>query len=391
MGRSVRIAGLVRTASLVHRQLAGPLSPTGKDRLRLTVTTTLKSVDEILARHRGRPSLLPPPSRRAYDFLRALQWDQLPTATAHGATAAFEVATTFTYPGLTQRLNALLDALFAVNADAEIASVQQAIALSSRKLEFQIARRRLSPERLSRATRQFRGWLAYLAKDDHVARYVRAAHLLAPLLRALPSRFHRPISVHFRPMNNCLFKLAPDPRRGGSLLQLPTPMIGFDSQDFGVLLEQLAEGTKKRELYELMAAEPYQAVQDEIFELEGIPDESRGAFHDLAESFDRVNDAFFGGQMGRPHLMWSKVLTGRKFGHYVFLRDTVLVSRTLDQPSVPQLLVDYVVYHELLHKLHGLDWSSGCAHAHTPAFNADERKFPQRAEAEAWLTKLATD
>ena len=58
----------------------------------------------------------------------------------------------------------------------------------------------------------------------------------------------------------------------------------------------------------------------------------------------------------RPGLVWSRQLTGRKFGHYDFIQDTVMLSRTLDHHDVPALLVDYIMYHELLHKKHGIRW-----------------------------------
>jgi hypothetical protein len=67
----------------------------------------------------------------------------------------------------------------------------------------------------------------------------------------------------------------------------------------------------------------------------------------------------------------------------------VMLSRTLDSASVPAFVADFVMYHELLHKQHGLRWSNGRRYAHTPEFYADERKYKQRAEAEAELDKLA--
>jgi hypothetical protein len=39
-----------------------------------------------------------------------------------------------------------------------------------------------------------------------------------------------------------------------------------------------------------------------------------------------------------------------KMGHYDFIRDTVMLSVTLDAPDVLDYVVDYVMYYELLHK-----------------------------------------
>jgi hypothetical protein len=132
-----------------------------------------------------------------------------------------------------------------------------------------------------------------------------------------------------------------------------------------------------------------QTIAAELEALGGIVEQTRGAFHDLSESFDRVNACYFAGSMPRPRLTWSRSFTGRKFGHYEWIGDTIMLSRTMDSAGVPAFVVDFVMYHELLHKRHGLRWSNGRRYAHTPEFYADERKFERHADAEAELDKLA--
>ena len=85
----------------------------------------------------------------------------------------------------------------------------------------------------------------------------------------------------------------------------------------------------------------------------------QGAVHDLAASFQRVNQQYFASGIARPNLEWSRAFTGRIFGHYDFLHDRLMVSRTLDQAAVPAFVVDFIVYHELLHKRHGVRWGGG--------------------------------
>jgi hypothetical protein len=137
-----------------------------------------------------------------------------------------------------------------------------------------------------------------------------------------------------------------------------------------------------------MTSEGYQSLRAELESLGGIVETARGAFHDLAASFDRVNAAYFGGKMPRPRLIWNSTFTGRKFGHYDWIADTVMVSRSLDAPTVPEFVVDFLMYHELLHKFHGLHWVNGRGYAHTAEFQHDERKFPRYAEAEEVLNRL---
>ena len=99
--------------------------------------------------------------------------------------------------------------------------------------------------------------------------------------------------------------------------------------------------------------------------------------------------AYFGGTMGRPRLAWSRKFTGRLFGHYDRLRDTVMISCTLDRADVPASVLDFVMFHELLHKKLGLDWRGARMAVHTPAFRVEERRFADFAAAEAALKRLA--
>src|SRR5262249_55996835 len=110
-----------------------------------------------------------------------------------------------------------------------------------------------------------------------------------------------------------------------------------------------------------------------------------GRAHDRNEIFARVNAAYFGGLMPRPTLAWNRTLTARKFGHYQPGRDTVMISVTLDAPDVPDYVVDFVMYHELLHKKHGSMNVNGRRLAHSPAFRAEERRVAENPQAELMI------
>ena len=93
--------------------------------------------------------------------------------------------------------------------------------------------------------------------------------------------------------------------------------------------------------------------------------------------------------MPKPNLVWNRTLTGCKFGHYQPGTDTVMLSVSLDDPSVPASVVDYVMYHELLHKKHGITMVNGHRVLHSPSFRADERRFGDYDEAMRHLDELA--
>jgi hypothetical protein len=116
---------------------------------------------------------------------------------------------------------------------------------------------------------------------------------------------------------------------------------------------------------------------------------AEGEFYNLADSFQRVNQQYFEGNSSQPHLVWSTRLTYRKFGHYQWDIDTIMISKTLDDPSVPAFLVDYIMYHELLHKKMGLKITNRRKIAHTSAFKAVEKQFAQYEDARKELGHIS--
>ena len=116
---------------------------------------------------------------------------------------------------------------------------------------------------------------------------------------------------------------------------------------------------------------------------------AQGEFHNLEEVFKRVNQTYFDGELAQPHLTWNQQLTYRKFGHYQYSTDTLMVSRSLDLPDTPAFILEFVMYHELLHKKLGYNLVNGRRYAHTSAFKGEERQFKKYKKAKDYLEKLS--
>ena len=111
----------------------------------------------------------------------------------------------------------------------------------------------------------------------------------------------------------------------------------------------------------------------------------QGEYYNLEKIFHKINQEYFAGNMAKPRLTWNKILTNRILGHYEPLRDRIVISRTLDDCQVPPMVVELVLYHELLHKYHGIKLVNGRCLSHTPEFRRSEKKFKFYQEAQTWL------
>nr|WP_242040447.1 hypothetical protein [Anabaena subtropica] len=67
-----------------------------------------------------------------------------------------------------------------------------------------------------------------------------------------------------------------------------------------------------------------------------------------------------------------------------------MISSTLDDAKVPEFVVEFVLYHELLHKYHGTKWVQGRRMVHTQEFRTNESKFKFYNEALEWLKNLTS-
>jgi hypothetical protein len=116
---------------------------------------------------------------------------------------------------------------------------------------------------------------------------------------------------------------------------------------------------------------------------------SEGKYYNLNESFDRVNLNYFNGELKPPILSWNKKKTRLRFGHHDEAHNTIVISRTLDDGKLPRYLLDYVMYHEILHIKHGITYKNGRRSVHSKAFIADEKKFLEHEKAKTLLKKLS--
>ncbi len=104
----------------------------------------------------------------------------------------------------------------------------------------------------------------------------------------------------------------------------------------------------------------------------------------LEESFKRVNEKYFYGLIEQPNLKWSN--GSRVLGKYEYGSDTINISNILEQDFE---LVDYVMYHEILHKKHKFESKHGRTKHHTTQFRQAEKSYPDSEMLEKRLNRFS--
>lgn len=114
-----------------------------------------------------------------------------------------------------------------------------------------------------------------------------------------------------------------------------------------------------------------------------------GERFDLNEIFRKLNSHYFQNRLDQPDLSWSQRPTFRRLGHHDAAHEAIIISRSLDRRGVPEYVVEYVLYHEMLHIKHPVTFKNGRRYIHTRAFRDDEARFELYDEAENWIEKNA--
>jgi hypothetical protein len=113
-----------------------------------------------------------------------------------------------------------------------------------------------------------------------------------------------------------------------------------------------------------------------------------GRHHDLAAIYRSLNEQYFGRRVEIGKVGWGLRASWRRLGHYDPVHHTITVSPVLDSPRVPQSVVAYLVYHEMLHAVFEDTAGPGRKRHHPPEFRRAERAYPTYGSARKFLDRF---
>jgi hypothetical protein len=113
-----------------------------------------------------------------------------------------------------------------------------------------------------------------------------------------------------------------------------------------------------------------------------------GVYHDLAPMFDRLNRRYFRNVLACPRLGWSRTAWRTQLGCFDPALDQIVINRQLDRQGVPEYVVAYVLYHEMLHLKHPMKFARCRRESHSPQFRKEEKKFAYYDRAMKFLERF---
>jgi hypothetical protein len=113
-----------------------------------------------------------------------------------------------------------------------------------------------------------------------------------------------------------------------------------------------------------------------------------GAQHDLLPLFERLNHHYFEGALPRPRLGWSSRAWRSQLGCFDPALNQIVINRQLDRAGVPEYVVAYVLYHEMLHQKHPVRFARCRRESHSAEFRREEKRFADYQRAMKFLERF---
>ncbi len=123
------------------------------------------------------------------------------------------------------------------------------------------------------------------------------------------------------------------------------------------------------------------------------PPRTKGNHHDITAVLERINRDYFGGQID-VQIGWGRAparkrnrrrkTMSRALATYCYDDRTIRISPVLDAPDIPAYMLEWVVYHEVLHHVLPIEVHGRQRRYHTQQFKAYERAFRHYEQAKEW-------
>jgi len=115
-----------------------------------------------------------------------------------------------------------------------------------------------------------------------------------------------------------------------------------------------------------------------------------GTHHDLEAMFRTLNQQYFENSLAQPIIGWSKRAWRGLLGCFDPALQQIVINKQLDRQTVPRFVVEYVMYHEMLHVRHPMKFERCRRKSHSSEFRREEKKYTEYTRAMKFLDHFST-
>lgn len=391
----LQIRGLVRAAQKAQEQLKIGVRDADVPTFQSFVLTSVETVERLCADARVTPHQLPARSRQAYYFLKNIDLQNLPSTGSHPRSMVQTIG--IKNIKTQQRAISWKISQLAMSPHLDVSQIREVafdINQVVEAIEKICIQQQVTPANLTSSSRQIYAWMKYLEEEANVKLHIEATQRVYSIFQILCINYGYE-SVNFAVEITNLAGLYRSRWVGNDInLILSEGFINASSEVLTALVKTSLRGKSPETTRIIREYASLDEFSDVLLELdliiETVSEDCKGTHYNLETLFDKINREYFSNELIKPRLTWSQMQTYRKFGHYEPARDRIVISLTLDETFIPQYVIEFVLYHEMLHKYYGEKWVNGRRLVHTSEFRTSESKFKYYNEAEAWLSKLAS-
>jgi hypothetical protein len=173
----------------------------------------------------------------------------------------------------------------------------------------------------------------------------------------------------------------------------PKPVLEAIILLLGAKIARQKPGKKSVEIYEAFRKDS--SIQDSVKERRKSKGRKRiavaeGKHHSLSVMCNEVNRQFFNDQAQISRIGWGMKRSWRRLGHYDPAHHSITISPVLDSAKVPDYVIRFIVYHEMLHDVFADIFSDRFRKHHPPEFTRAEHAHPDYANAKRFLKEYCS-
>lgn len=249
-----------------------------------------------------------------------------------------------------------------------------------------------SPADLSTPSFRIFLWLVYLSHQSHLSLHLTALDDFLRILIDQNKKMRVDVPRVFIKINYSGYLYRQHTSQNQQVLQINEAFTTAPLQIKRFILLAAFSRRSSRQIQAIKAYSTTTEFRGTVKSIVGDPIANRiscrGRRYDLSVLFHKLNREYFHDNLSQPRLVWSSRSATRRLGYYHPEINTIAIAKRLDDKKIPRMLIEYILYHEMLHQFFGIKNHNGRRYAHTSAFRKAEKQFKHQKEAENLIKQI---